>query len=68
MKGHGKSGELDGTVFGMAGIAGALLALVKKERLRSTAQFVKFFREWRLRKEANWSPEKKGLVKWVALL
>ena len=40
--GHGKTGRLDGVTFGNPGIGGALAALQKLERLRTTKQLVDF--------------------------
>ena len=65
--GHGKTGQIDGTIFGGSGLQKALQDLLKLERLRTTEQLVNFFRQWRAKKEINWTEKQKQLTHWVVL-
>jgi hypothetical protein len=50
--GHGKTGVIDGAIFGFLGVTGAILWAIKKWRMRTTAQLaqvIKLFREDQMR-------------------
>jgi hypothetical protein len=40
--GHGKTGPVDGVIFGQSGVGGAVKDLAKETRLRTTSQLVKY--------------------------
>lgn len=65
--GHGKTGQLDGTVFGSPGVGGEMVELVKKEQLKTTAQLVKFCAERIIRRQLTKSTEEKLANQWLHL-
>jgi hypothetical protein len=66
--GHGKTGEVDGTVFGSSGVGGAYNEFIKLEFFRCTSQLFEFCIARADRRDANKSEKQKDLRRWFHLL
>ena len=62
--GHGKTGEIDGTIFGAQGVGGGVVALMQKERLTTTNQLVSFLTNWKAQNLKN-EDDKWLFTEWI---
>ena len=63
--GHGKTGVVDGVIFGKSGVGGAVQELRKLERLRTTAQLVAFCASRKEKHMQDKGKKYRDLHRWV---